>query len=128
MKPKKIPEKEAKSGELQKAKQRIRKLEKEVARLKSEKKTLESYKDLTNEYIGGKLDGVPVEKVIRGVQKQQRLSKINEEPDIREACPKCISSELKIVTYPGGKVKLCRKCQFREVIKENTDGEEDGAE
>jgi hypothetical protein len=112
-----MPKREEKSGETQKLKRRIKYLEKKVDRLQKEVKTLESYQRLTNEYIGDKLDGVPVEQVIRGVQKKETLGKIKKEPVIKEACPKCISSKLKIVPYPGGEVKLCRKCDYRETVK-----------
>jgi predicted nuclease with TOPRIM domain len=116
MKPKKSPIREAKDGEVQKLKRRIKRLEKENERLKSELRTLESFRSLTSDYIGDKLDGVPVEKVIRGVEKKHKLSKIK--PDtIKEVCQKCLRGELKKVPYRGGVVEVCGECQHREVKK-----------
>jgi len=117
MKPKKMVVKEAKDGQLEKAKRRIKKLEKEVQRLKSEVRTLEGFRDVASTYIDGRLDGVPVEKVIRGVQKKMTLKQTS--PDvIKDVCPVCITLELKVMAYPGGKVKVCGKCKFRETVKD----------
>ena len=117
MKPKKLLVKEEKSGELQKLKRRIKKLEKENARLKSDIRTLEGFREETSRYIDGKLDGVPVERVIRGIEKKQTLKQVKEPEVIKLACPKCISAELKEVAYPGGKLRLCPNCKYREAIK-----------
>ena len=117
MKPKKSPVREAKDGELQKAKRRIKRLEKDVQRLKSEIKTLEGFREAASSYIDGKLDGVPVERVIKGIQKKQTLKQTK--PDvIKECCPKCITAELKIVPYPGGEARVCGNCKHRETVKE----------
>lgn len=122
MRNKKIPVKEAKDSEVQKLKNRIKRLEKENARLKSEIKTLEGFRDLTSDYIGGKLDNVPVEKVIRGIEKKQKLSKI--QPDvIKEVCQKCLKGELKKVPFRNGVVIICGECQHRET-KKDINGEE----
>lgn len=117
LKPKKIPDREAKSGEVQRLKKRISKLEKENARLKSEIRTLEGFRDATSRYIEGKLDGVPVENVIKGIEKKSKLSKI-ESQDIRKACPKCITKELVEVPYRAGKILICRNCEYRETKKD----------
>ena len=79
MKPKKEPRKEAKDGAVEKLKRRIKRLEKENDKLKSEVRTLESYRVLTDTYLEGKLDGVPVERVIQGVKKKESLRKIKVE-------------------------------------------------
>lgn len=117
MKPKKIPNVEAKSGEVQRLKRRINKLEKENARLKSEIRTLEGFRDATSNYIDGKLDGVSVENVIKGIDKKLKLSKI-ESKDLKIACPKCITKELAEVPYRAGKILICRNCDYRETKKE----------
>jgi DNA-directed RNA polymerase subunit M/transcription elongation factor TFIIS len=111
--------KESKSGEVQKLKRRIRYLEKKNERLISEIKTLEAYKELTNEYIGGELDGVPVERVIKGVQKKQKLKKVKEKEDKEVPCPKCHNKAVKVLPYRSGNIKVCgnAKCDYRETVK-----------
>ena len=114
---KKLPVREAKDGHLEKAKRRIKRLEKENARLKSEVRTLEGFRDVASTYIDGKLDGVPVEKVIKSVQKKMTLKQTS--PDvIKECCPECITAELKVLAYPGGKIKVCGNCKFRATVKD----------
>ena len=115
---KKLPVREAKDGEIQKLKRRIKRLEKENERLRSEIKTLEAFRDLTSDYIDGKLEGVPVEKVIRGVEKKQKLSNIKKPDVIKEICTKCLKGELKKVPYRSGVVIVCGECQHREIKKD----------
>lgn len=117
MKSKKIPNREAKDGLIQKLKRRIVRLEKENERLKSELKTLESFRELTSDYIDGKLDNVPVEKVIRGVEKKQKLSSIKKPDVIKEVCIKCLSGELKRIPYRAGVIIVCGSCEHREIKK-----------
>lgn len=117
MKPKKIPNKEAKDNEVQRLKRRVKRLEKENERLKSEIKTLESFRDLTSDYIEGKLDGVSVENVIRGVEKKQKLNSIKKPDDIKEVCAKCLRGEIKKIPYRGGVVVVCGNCEHREIKK-----------
>lgn len=114
---KKLPIKEAKDGTIQKLKNRIRRLEKENERLRHEVNTLESFRELTTKHLDDKLDGIPIERVIKGVQKKHKLKDISDNK-IKEVCPKCISSELKEVPYPGGKVRTCSNCDFRDTVKE----------
>ena len=62
MSQKKIPQKkDLKDERLNKLQRRVKRLEKENAILKSEIKTLEAYREKTNKYIDGELDGIPVE-------------------------------------------------------------------
>jgi predicted RNase H-like nuclease (RuvC/YqgF family) len=118
MKPKKLPQKEAKDSEVQRLKRRIKRLEKERDQLKSEIKTLESFRDLTIDYVDGKLEGVPVEKVIRGIDKKQKLDKIKKPDVIKEICTKCLKGELKRVPYRSGVIIICGNCEHRETKKE----------
>lgn len=122
MKPKKVPVKEEKSGETRRLKDRIRRLEEEkselekkVKKLLSEIRSLESYKEVTKEYIDNNLDGVPVEEVIKRVNKKKRLRK--KEKKVVEVCPKCFSENYAVVPTPFGKVKACGNCKHRETIK-----------
>lgn len=115
MKPKKIPNVEAKSGEVQKLKKRIKRLENENTRLKSEVRTLERFVRETSAYVDGKLDGIPVDQVIKGVEKNMKLSQINPEV-IKEICPKCITIELKNLPYHTGRILVCNNCEYRKNV------------
>lgn len=118
MKPKKTPVKAARDGEIQRLKRRIARLEKENQRLKSEIKTLEGFRDLTSEYIGGKLDNVPVEKVIKGIESKQKFDSIRPKDIIKEVCTKCLKGELKRVPYRAGVIVICGNCEHREIKKD----------
>ena len=117
MKPKKEPRKEAKDGAVEKLKRRIKRLEKDNDKLKSEVRTLEAYKNLTDTYLEGKLDGVPVERVIQGVKKKDSLRKIKKDKVIvNDACPRCLTQLIK-VPFRSGVVKLCSNCDYKVTIK-----------
>jgi predicted nuclease with TOPRIM domain len=117
LKPKKEPRKEAKDGAVEKLKRRIKRLEKENDKLKSEVRTLEAYRELTDTYVGGKLDGVPVERVIQGVKKKESLRKIKvNKVIVNDACPKCLTQLIK-VPFINGVVKICNNCEYRETLK-----------
>ena len=120
MKSKKIPNHEAKSGEVQKLRKRIKRLENENARLKSEVKTLERFVRETSDYVDGKLDGVPVREVIKGVEKKMKLKDIQKD-ELKEVCPKCLNIELKSVPYRAGRVLVCSNCEFRKTVKEDNE-------
>lgn len=116
---KKYP-KEEKDGEVSKLKRRIKRLEKENERLKSEIKTLEAYKELTNGYIDGKLDGIPVERVIKSVEKEQKLKKVI--TDNKPKCPVCGAEGMKIIKTPHNETHLCQLCNY---LKVNRNGQKD---
>lgn len=115
MKPKRMPVKEAKSGEAQKLKRRIKRLEEENKRLKGTIKTLEAYKNVTDNYIDGKLDGIPVEDVIKAVSKEKKLKDIKKK---EVDCPKC-GNILHYIKGPMGKIEVCKNefCDHRKVVK-----------
>lgn len=109
-----MPKKEEKDGQLQKLKSRIRRLEKENERLKSEIKTLEAYRSITNKYIDEELNGVPVEKVIKSIEKHHNLGQIKDE--IKPVCPNCLNKDLMILGRQDGTFHMC-KCGYKKVIK-----------
>jgi regulator of replication initiation timing len=107
--------KETKDGGLSKLKQRMRKLELENERLKKEIRTLEGYKKATNTFIDNELDGIPVERVIKGIERQSNLKEIVKEE--KHYCKKCFNEEVTVVGRPDGKkVVMCFKCKTNEVI------------
>ena len=116
MKPKKVPQRRGlKDERLNKLQRRVARLEKENAQLKKDINTLESYRVITNEYIDGNLDGVPVEKVIKGIDNKTKLKKIKE--PVKLCCPKCLDPGLKVIGTLHGKLQLCGNCGYREVIR-----------
>lgn len=119
--------KQEKSAEVDRLKARIRKLEsdnKELTtknkKLLSEIKTLEAYRQVTTEHIGNKLNGIPVEKVVKGVEKKQEAKRKAKEKEekLKGSCPLCHDS-IKEILFKAGKIKVCSnsKCKYRETVK-----------
>ena len=105
--------KDYKDGEITKLKRRINKLIKENSRLKSELNTLEQAFKRTGRYIDNNLDGVSVDKVIRGVEKENKMKKIVEE----NTCPECGSKDLYESEGLYGHLVGCRKCTYRKITR-----------
>lgn len=101
---------------VQKLKNRIRRLEKDNIRLKKENVTLEAYRNITNKYIDDELDGVPVEKVIRSVDRHHNLNEIKDE--VKPACPQCVNTQLTILNRLDGVMHVCLKCGWKRMIKD----------
>ena len=114
MSQKKLPRKEEKDGSVQRLKNRIRRLEKENERLKHEIKTLEAYRNITNKYIDEELDGIPVEKIIKSLEKHHNLEQIKDE--IKPVCPKCLNKDMMILGRPDGVLHKC-SCGYSKVVK-----------
>lgn len=106
--------KEEKDGQIQRLRNRVRRLERENERLKQEIKTLEAYRNITNKYIDDELDGIPVEKVIKSVEKHHNLAKVKDE--IKPVCPMCLNKSMTILGRPDGVMHMC-KCGYKKVIK-----------
>jgi predicted nuclease with TOPRIM domain len=114
---KKIPQKkDLKDERLNKLQRRVKRLEKENSLLRSEIKTLEAYRLKTNTYIDEELDGVPVEDVIKSVEKKLTLKKVKEKD--KHKCNACGNMSLKIMPILNGELNLCGDCGFRKVIKD----------
>jgi len=77
--------------------------------------TLEAYKHITNKYIDEELDGVPVEKVIRSLDKHLNLSEIKDE--VKPACPTCINPKLNVFQRQDGVMHMCSECGYTKIIK-----------
>ena len=113
--------KEAKDSENGKLKRQIANLKKENKILRAENKTLNSYKEITDSYINRNLDGLPVEQVIEGVKRKQKIKSVKTEKEVntKEACQLCSAGVIQEVAYPGGKIRICDniRCKYREVVK-----------
>lgn len=115
MKTKKEPKRrEYKDGEITKLRKRIARLSKEIDRLKSELKSYDIAFKETFEYIGGKLDNVPLENVIKGAKKKIKLKEIQE----TIICENCGSKDIYEIPLPFGKIEGCKTCSNRKVINE----------
>jgi len=56
------------------------------------------------------------QRIIKGIQKKQKLSEIKKPDIIKEVCNKCLQGLIKEVPYRNGKVRVCDniKCDYRE--------------
>lgn len=117
---KKYP-KEEKDGEIARLKKQIKRLVKEKEKLKSDIRTLEAAFGITVDHIDNKLDGIPVEKVIKSAKKKSKLADVVK--DNTESCEKCGETGMKVSVLPHGTLYLCKLCNFSKVIKNGKDQE-----
>lgn len=106
MKPKKIPKSEAKSGNEQKLRNRIRYLERKVKRLEAEKRAYESAFKTTTSFLKDHTEEISLEKLIEGAKKGNSLKEVQEENQIKE-CEHCGADDLRRI----GKLVLCMVCK-----------------
>lgn len=118
MKPKKVPRREEKDGELQKLKNRLRNLEKENNRLKSELRTYEQAFKKTTTFLRDNTKEISVERLIEAAKNNNSLKEIKKQ-DISIVCKFCFSEDLHISYIPAGKMILCRNCRKTEVCKDD---------
>lgn len=116
MKPKKVIVKEAKDGNVQKLKNRIRRLEKENKKLKSDLGSYEQAFKKTTKFLKDNTDEISLEELIKAAKENKSLKEITPE-EVRQ-CPKC-ASDLKKLKYPVGTVIVCEnnKCDYRSMEK-----------
>ena len=108
--------KEAKDGQTEKYKQRIKRLEKEVRELKSKNKTLEAAFEKTVKVLKGSVEDITVQELIDGANNGQSIKEVKEESKHEgENCPEC-SEELKIMPIRGGEIAVCGNCTYRRKI------------
>lgn len=116
---------EAKDGELQKLRKRVKRLEKDKIKLLSEVKTLEAYFKKTQMHVEGLTGSEPVEKLIKAAQSGKRLKNIKEEPT-KITCKKCTKGEVNVRTIPLGIMHMCqnKECNHVEVEKNKSTTED----
>ena len=111
--------KEEKDGEIARLKKQIKRIKKEKEKLKSELRTLEAAFGITVDHIDGKLDGIPVEKVVKSAKKKSKLANVVKENT--ETCEKCGTEGMAVIKTPHNETHLCKVCDHRKVIKYGKD-------
>lgn len=104
--------KEAKDGNEQKLKKRIKKLEKENKGLKSELNAYEQAFKKTTKFLRDNTDDISVEDLIQAAKSDTSLKKTKEN---KKECPKCFSKNVAIIESLAGTVISCPDCEHREL-------------
>tara|TARA_R110000851_G_C13074764_1_gene565193 strand:- start:1950 stop:2291 length:342 start_codon:yes stop_codon:yes gene_type:complete len=103
MKKKGMIVKQEKSGEVQKLKNRIKRLEKENRDLISKLNTVERAFDSSIKFLKGTTEDVSLEDLIDAAKENKSYKEIKNE----KQCPKCGSSELKVMKTLFGELESC---------------------
>lgn len=105
-----FPREAGESGELRKLKDKIRRLESDKRRLISELQTLKTAFEKTKLFIDNKLDGVPIEEVIKSVKEKKKLSQIKKEELICKYCHSNKNKLLMDIKPRKMRIHLCLTC------------------
>jgi exonuclease VII small subunit len=124
VKPNKSPKHEEKSGQLDKLKNRVRRLERENARLKSELNSYEQAFKNTKNFLREHTDEFSLEKLIEGAKGNKSLRELQKDVT---PCPKCVGT-LTVSSLPFGTLHLCTTCGHKEVVKNGLQIESDDRE
>lgn len=114
---KKVPVKEAKSGEIQKLKRRIKKLETENKRLKSELGSYEQAFKKTTKFLEDHTDDISLEDLVQAAKQDKSLRKVEKE-HVESLCPKCFNKLKELPKSRVGKIIVCTQCEYRKVEKD----------
>jgi archaellum component FlaC len=95
--------KEAKSAEVQKLKNRIKRLEKDKRELISKLNTLEAAFEKNIKFLKGSTEDVTVEDLIEAAKVNKSLKEVKAD----NQCPKCGSDELKTIKTLFGELDSC---------------------
>ncbi len=118
-----IPRNSGESGEVKKLKDRVRRLDSDKRKLISELKTLQEAFDKTRHFIDDRLDGVPVEKVLKALKDETKLKKIDkdakESNKSTEKCEQCKRPCILLVNTVSRMIYYCSECKKRFVSTKN---------
>lgn len=121
MKPKKEPRREAKDGEVEKLRKRIKRLERERNQWKAKcieaEKTFQDYVRITSEEIGDLLRDIDVREIIEAVKDKKKLRQVVRDHEVRETCKKCFSVNITVSKGAYGTMKNCKDCNYVAVEK-----------
>jgi len=95
--------KEAKSGEIQKLKNRIKRLEKDKRILISKLNTAEAALAGNNSFLKGSTEDFSVEDLIDAAKENKTLKEIKDD----KICPKCGAEDLKVMKTLFGVLESC---------------------
>jgi hypothetical protein len=98
--------KQSKDGEVQKLKNRIKKLEKDKRILISKLNTAEKALEHSERFLKGSTEEFSVEELIDAANKSKTLKEVKD-----TKCPKCGGSELKVMVTLFGTLSTC-ECGF----------------
>ena len=117
MKPKKMPVKEEKDGEVKKLKSRIRRLEKENTKLKSELRTYDQYFKKTQNFVNDHTKDFSVMELINAAKDNKNLKELKEDKDVSSVCEVCFSKNVQIDQLPFGRITICKDCSHTKINK-----------
>lgn len=117
--------KEAKDGETQKLRNRVRRLDQEnkslqkkVNKLLSENGTLQAALDETERLLKEHYNEVSLDEALRVAKKAHQKKKLDKKrKSAKELCPECGNHEVKLIPSRAGTIIVCSKCEYRGVKK-----------
>lgn len=117
-KPNKVPDdRQAKDGQIQKLRTRVKRLEKENSRLKSELNAYDQAWKKTLRYISDETKQISLDDLINAAKDDKSLKETKKE--VQPACKNCLSTNVQVTKIPGGRKSVfCEDCEHREVEKE----------
>ena len=118
MKPKKVPKREEKDGELQKLKTRVKRLEKENDRLKSELNSYEQAFKNTSKFLRDNTKEISLEALIKAAKEGASLKQVKD-TEFKRVCKYCMSDNVHVSDIPTGKMILCRDCSKTNIEKKS---------
>jgi len=104
--------KEAKSAEVEKLKQRIRRLQKDKRELITKLNTLERAFERNVRVLKGSTEDLSVEELIEAANEDKTIKEVKDEKSMSN-CPNCGTSEIRTIGIRGGNVVVCTQCNFR---------------
>ena len=109
--------KEAKDGEVERLKRKIKRLEKDKRELISKLNTLEQVLKKNFEVLKGSVEDITVEELIEGAKKDKTVKQMKEtrKEVVNNSCPEC-NKELKIMPIRGGEIAICGNCTYRRKL------------
>ena len=118
MKPKKVPKREEKDGELQKLKNRVKRLEKENDRLKSELNSYEQAFKNTSKFLRDNTKEISLDALIKAAKEGASLKQVRDS-ELKRVCKFCMSQNVHVSEVPSGKLVLCRDCSKTNIEKKS---------
>lgn len=107
--------KEAKDGQVQKLKNRIKNLEKKNKILVQKLNTAEKALEESAQYLRDHTEDISVEELIKAAKDKKTLKEVED----GRACPNCGSKAYKSMPTLFGELKICQLCKHKETVVKN---------
>ena len=117
--------KEQKDGQLQRLRNRVRRLEKENRKLKSELNSLEQAFKNTTSFLRDHTQHININDLIEAAKHGKSLKTVQDDQEVHLVCPKCFSENFAVVPTPFGQVSTCGECKHRETKYDKRSGKKD---